>query len=140
MAQSNMLTLSLHLDAQPGSIIPELHLKEGCTSVEVNLLIKDRTLLPNATSKDFYIRGVLPDGTELFRRGFTTYNDVYVLGQMRVGDIKLMAKVPGRYQCTITIANTQKHPTRQQLMNYDFVTVLPFTVVVHPKARRDEDA
>ena len=140
MAQSNMLTLSLYLDAQPGSIIPELHLKEGCSSVEVNLLIRNRTLLPNAVSKDFYIKGILPDGTELFRRGYTTYNDVYVLGQMRVGDIKLMAKVAGKYQCTITIVNTQSHPTRQQLMNYDFVTVLPFTVIVHPKARRDENA
>lgn len=69
MAMNSMLTQALYLDAQPGGVSPELHLKEGCSSAEVDLLIRNRTLLPNAVSKDFYVRAVRPDGSELFFKG-----------------------------------------------------------------------
>ena len=140
MAMNSMLTQALYLDAQPGGVSPELHLKEGCSSAEVDLLIRNRTLLPNAVSKDFYVRADRPDGSELFFRGFTTARDVYILGHLYNNNLRELAKTAGKYQCNITIVNTKSHPARQQLMNYDFVTVLPFTVIVHPKARRDENA
>ena len=54
--------------------------------------------------------------------------------------MKELAKVAGTYRCTLTLLDTNVHPTRETYMNHNFVTVLPFTVVVHKKARRDEDA
>ena len=33
MASSNMLTMAIYLDPTPGGVAPELHLKEGASSV-----------------------------------------------------------------------------------------------------------
>ena len=138
MATNSMLTIQLHLDPQPGGILPELHLKEDCSSIAVELLIITGKALIDTSGKYCVVRGILPDGSELFIPVFSGYYDGKVLLHIASSDAKKMAAAHGKYKCTMTILNTTKKPTRANYTNYDFLTVLPFTVIVHEKARRDE--
>lgn len=140
MAMTNMLTLAIYLDPTPGGVAPELHLKEGSTSVQADLYILDASSFVDAKQKDCVIRGIRPDGSELFRRLYTGIYDTKLQIRLYQGDVKELAKVAGTYRCTLTLLDTDVHPTRKTYQNYNFVTVLPFTVVVHEKARRDENA
>ena len=140
MAMTNMLTLAIYLDPTPGGVAPELHLKEGSTSVQADLYILDASSFVDAKQKDCVLRGIRPDGSELFRRLYTGIYDTKLQIRLYQGDVKELAKVAGTYRCTLTLLDTDVHPTRETYQNYNFVTVLPFTVVVHEKARRDENA
>lgn len=140
MAMTNMLTLAVYLDPVPGGVAPELHLKEGSTSVEVDLYILDASSFENAKQKDCVIRGTRPDGSGLFRRLYTGVYDTRLQIHLYSGDVREMAKVAGTYKCTLTLLDTNVHPNRETYKNYNFVTVLPFTVVVHKKAGRVIDA
>ena len=140
MASTNMLTMAIYLDPTPGGVAPELHLKEGASSVQADLYILDASSFIDAKQKDCVIRGIRPDGSELYRRLYTGVFDTRLQIHLYQGDVKELAKVAGTYRCTLTLLYTNVHPTRDQYMNNNFVTVLPFTVVVHEKARRDENA
>ena len=140
MAFNNMLTLAVYLDPTPGGVAPELHLKEGSTSVQADLFILDASSFVDAKLKDCVIRGIRPDGSELYRRLFTGFFDTKLQIRLYQGDVKEMAKVAGTYKCTLSLLDTDVHPNRNQYMDHNFVTVLPFTVVVHKKAGRDENA
>lgn len=140
MASTNMLTMAIYLDPTPGGVAPELHLKEGASSVQADLYILDASSFVNAKQKDCVIRGIRPDGSELFRRLYTGVFDTRLQIHLYQGDVKELAKAAGTYRCTLTLLDTDVHPTRETYQNYNFVTVLPFTVVVHEKAGRDEDA
>ena len=140
MAMNNMLTLAIYLDPTPGGVAPELHLKEGCSSVEADLYILDASSFVDASKKDCVIRGIRPDGSELFRRLYSGIYDTRIQVHLYQGDVKELAKVAGTYSCTLSLLDTTEHPNRETYQNYDFVTVLPFTVIVHEKARRDENA
>ena len=140
MASSNMLTMAIYLDPPPGGVAPELHLKEGASSVQADLYILDASSFVDAKQKDCVIRGIRPDGSELYRRLYTGVFDTRLQIHLYQGDVKELAKVAGTYRCTLTLLDTNVHPGRDQYMNHNFVTVLPFTVVVHEKARRDENA
>ena len=140
MASTNMLTMAIYLDPTPGGVAPELHLKEGASSVQADLYILDASSFVDAKQKDCVIRGIRPDGSELFRRLYTGVFDTRLQIHLYQGDVKELAKVAGTYRCTLTLLDTNVPPGRDQYMNHNFVTVLPFTVVVHEKARRDENA
>lgn len=140
MASNNMLTMAIYLDPTPGGVAPELHLKEGASSVQADLYILDASSFVDAKQKDCVIRGIRPDGSELYRRLYTGVFDTRLQIHLYQGDVKELAKVAGTYRCTLTLLDTNVHPSRDQYMNHNFVTVLPFTVVVHKKARRDENA
>ena len=140
MASTNMLTMAIYLDPTPGGVAPELHLKEGASSVQADLYILDASSFIDAKQKDCVIRGIRPDGSELFRRLYTGVFDTRLQIHLYQGDVKELAKAAGTYRCTLTLLDTDVHPTRETYQNYNFVTVLPFTVVVHEKAGRDEDA
>ena len=140
MASNNMLTMAIYLDPTPGGVAPELHLKEGASSVQADLYILDASSFIDAKQKDCVIRGIRPDGSELYRRLYTGVFDTRLQIHLYQGDVKELAKVAGTYRCTLTLLDTNVHPTRDQYMNHNFVTVLPFTVVVHENARRDENA
>ena len=140
MSMTNMLTLAVYLDPTPGGVAPELHLKEGSTSVQADLFILDASSFVDARQKDCVIRGIRPDGSELYRRLYIGFFDTKLQIRLYQGDVKEMAKVAGTYRCTLTLLDTDVHPNRETYMNHNFVTVLPFTVVVHKKARRDENA
>ena len=140
MASTNMLTMAIYLDPTPGGVAPELHLKEGASSVQADLYILDASSFIDAKQKDCVIRGIRPDGSELYRRLYTGVFDTRLQIHLYKGDVKELAKVAGTYRCTLTMLDTNVHPGRDQYMNHNFVTVLPFTVVVHENARRDENA
>lgn len=140
MASTNMLTMAIYLDPTPGGVAPELHLKEGASSVQADLYILDASSFVDAKQKDCVIRGIRPDGSELFRRLYTGVFDTRLQIHLYQGDVKELAKAAGTYRCTLTLLDTDVHPTRETYQNYNFVTVLPFTVVVHEKAGRDENA
>ena len=140
MASNNMLTMAIYLDPTPGGVAPELHLKEGASSVQADLYILDASSFVDAKQKDCVIRGIRPDGSELYRRLYTGVFDTRLQIHLYQGDVKELAKVAGTYRCKLTLLDTNVHPGRDQYMNHNFVTVLPFTVVVHKKARRDENA
>ena len=140
MASNNMLTLAVYHDPTPGGVAPELHLKEGSSSVQADLYILDASSFVDASKKDCVIRGIRPDGSELYRRLYTGVFDTRLQIHLYQGDVKELAKVAGTYRCTLSLLDTNVHPGRDQYMNHNFVTVLPFTVVVHEKARRDENA
>ena len=140
MASTNMLTMAIYLDPTPGGVAPELHLKEGSSSVQADLYILDASSFVDAKQKDCVIRGIRPDGSELYRRLYTGVFDTRLQIHLYQGDVKELAKVAGTYRCTLTLLDTNVHPGRDQYMNHNFVTVLPFTVVVHKKAGREENA
>ena len=140
MASTNMLTMAIYLDPTPGGVAPELHLKEGASSVQADLYILDASSCIDAKQKDCVIRGIRPDGSELYRRLYTGVFDTRLRIHLYQGDVRELAKVAGTYRCTLTMLDTNVHPGRDQYMNHNFVTVLPFTVVVHENARRDENA
>ena len=140
MASNHMLTTAIYLDPTPGGVAPELHLKEGASSVQADLYILDASSFIDAKQKDCVIRGIRPDGSELYRRLYTGVFDTRLQIHLYQGDVKELAKVAGTYRCTLTLLDTNVHPGRDQYMNHNFVTVLPFTVVVHEKARRGENA
>ena len=140
MASTNMLTMAIYLDPTPGGVAPELHLKEGASSVQADLYILDASSFVDAKQKDCVIRGIRPDGSELFRRLYTGVFDTRLQIHLYQGDVKELAKAAGTYRCTLTLLDTDVHPTRETYQNYNFVTVLPFTVVVHEKSGRDENA
>lgn len=140
MASTNMLTMAIYLDPTPGGVAPELHLKESASSVQADLYILDASSFVDATQKDCVIRGIRPDGSDLYRRLYTGVFDTRLRIHLYQGDVRELAKVAGTYQCTLSLLDTNVHPGRDQYMNHNFVTVLPFTVVVHEKARRDENA
>ena len=140
MASNNMLTMAIYLDPTPGGVAPELHLKEGSSSVQADLYILDASSFVDASKKDCVIRGIRPDGSELFLRLYSGIYDTRIQVHLYQGDVKEMAKVAGTYRCTLTLLDTNEHPNRETYQNYNFVTVLPFTVVVHEKAGREENA
>ena len=140
MGMTNMLTLAVYLDPVPGGVAPELHLKEGSSSVEADLFILDASSFENAKQKDCVIRGTRPDGSELFRRLYTGIYDTRLQIHLFSGDVRELSKAAGTYRCTLTLLDTDSHPTRETYQNYNFLTVLPFTVIVHEKAGREEDA
>ena len=108
--------------------------------MEADLYILDASSFVDAAQKDCVIRGIRPDGSELYRRFYTGVFDTILRIHLYQRDVKELAKVAGTYRCTLTLLDTNVHPTRETYMNHNFVTVLPFTVVVHKKARRDENA
>ena len=140
MASTNMLTMAIYLDPTPGGVAPELNLKEGASSVQADLYILDASSFIDAKQKDCVIRGIRPDGSDLYRRLYTGVFDTRLRIHLYQGDVRELAKVAGTYQCTLSLLDTNVHPGRDQYMNHNFVTVLPFTVVVHKKAGREENA
>lgn len=134
MGYNNMLTYSVRLEAQPGGIMPELHLKQGMTSAMVKLLVPPGETLVSASSKQCVIKAVLPDGTDFFATGFSQMEERNVCVNIYSANVRKMNAVAGSYKCTLTILDTNKSVTRTTYKDQDFLTVLPFTVIVHKSA------
>ena len=134
MSARNMLTHTLRLEAQPGGIRPELRLKKNTQSAEVMLIVPPGAVLTNANQKRCVIRATLPDGTELFETGFTEMIRREVAAEIQRPQVNRMTAAEGRYKCTLTILDTTEAVTRATYMDYDFLTVLPFTVNVYKRA------
>ena len=134
MASDNMLVMAVHLDPQPGGIKPELHLKQGTKSMRVRLLVNPGGVLTDYIYKPCFIRATLPDGTEFFTTSSCNFENRRISITLHSNQVSRMTAVHGRYKCTLTIVNTEDRVTRDNCMDYDFMTVLPFTVEVHERA------
>lgn len=134
MSARNMLTHTLRLDRQPGGIMPELRLKKDTQSAEVMLIVPPGTVLTGAGQKRCVIKATLPDGTELFETGFTEMIRREVAAELQRPQVTRMTVAEGRYKCTLTILDTTEAVSRATYMNYGFLTVLPFTVIVYERA------
>ena len=140
MGITNMITNALWLDLVPGGVMPELHLKQDSTSASVKLLLRNGRTILDSANHNCVVRGIRPDGSGLFFTCFTRWDDGVLCGMVEHAGVEAMSAVPGKYRCTLTILNTDQGVTRETYKNYDFLTVLSFTVIVHEKAGRDTDA
>ena len=134
MSASNMLTHTLRLDRQPGGIMPELRLKKNTKSAEVMLIVPPGTALTGAQQKRCVIKATLPDGTELFETAFTEMIRREIAAEIQRPQVTRMTAAEGSYKCTLTILDTTEAVSRETYMDYDFLTVLPFTVIVYERA------
>lgn len=134
---NEMLTITIHLDLLPGGVSPELHLKEGSSNVAVNLLVLRSKDLVDAKGIRCVIRGIRADGEDIFLTAFSGFSDSKVQVTLDSSAVSKMAGAAGTYKCTLTLLDTGSNVNRETYKNYNFLTVLPFTVIVHEKARRD---
>ena len=142
MAAVNMLEHSVHLNAQPGWIKPELHLKQGTNSMRIRLLVPTPrlvTIAANGIPSDYIykpcvIKGTRPDGGEIFSISSLTVENRRMCARIYEQAVQNMAAIEGSYKCTLTVVNTGNTVDRNNYMNYDILTVLPFIVVVEPRA------
>ncbi len=134
MASNSMITHTLRLDPTVGGIEPHLHLKEGCSAVGVKLLLTSEDTTPFPQGMWCVVRGRKPDGSGLFLRSASAREDGKVLVDIPRSDVEKMAEVHGEYKCTLTFLEADRNVTRENYMEFDFLTVLPFTVIVHKKA------
>ena len=141
MGAGNMLERSVHLEVQPGGIKPELHLKQGTTSMRIRLLVPTPSIAAPTGGipsdyiyKPCVIRGTRPDGEAIFCTSSLTVENRRMCARIYEQNVRIMAAVEGSYKCTLTIVDTRDTVRRENYMNYNFLTVLPFTVVVEPRA------
>ena len=134
MAIGNMMERSVFLEPQPGSVIPELHLKQRSKALRIRLLVPYAGLITDYIYKPCVIKATLPDRSAFFAVSGCTQENRRICARIYETDIAKMTAVPGRYKCTLTIVNTDAAVTRDNYMNYDILTVLPFTVIVEKRA------
>jgi hypothetical protein len=80
----------------------------------------------------------LPDGTDFFTTGSTSLVDTELTATLFNQDVERMTSAVGKFRCTLTILDSAQQVTRQNYMNRNFLTVLPFTVIVHESAYKEE--
>lgn len=134
MSADNMLVQTVYLDPQPGGIKPEVHLKVGAKSQRLRLMVSPGGVLTDYIYKPCIIRATLPDGTDFFTTSSCNFENRRISMTLYSSQVSRMVTVPGRYKCTLTIVNTEDRVTKDNFMDYDFMSVLPFTVVVHERA------
>jgi len=124
-----MLERSMNLDPQPGGIMPELHLKKDTSYLRVKAMIPPDGIT-DFMYKPAIIRGVRPDGYELFDRAGCMFENRKISVTIYEGFIREMSAVPGRFKCTLTIVDKSGSVTKDNYMDFGTQTVLPFMVVV----------
>ena len=134
MASNSMITHTIRLDPTVGGIEPQLHLKEGSTSAALKFIIVTDDTTPFPQGGTCVIRGIKPDGSDLFLRSASARENGQVMVSVPASNVKEMAGASGTYRCTLTFLSTNTNVNRENYMNLDFLTVLPFTVIVHKKA------
>ena len=134
MGATSMMTNAAWLDLEPGGVKPEIHLKQGNDSGTVKLLLRNGKTIISSTDHACVVRGILPDGADLFLTCFLAWEDGVLCGRIEHAGVARMSAAPGRYRCTLTILDTALAVDRVSYRNYDFLTVLSFTVIVHEKA------
>ena len=134
MGATNMMTNAVWLDLVPGSVMPEVHLKQGNASGTVKLLLRNGKTILDSTNHSCVVRGILPDGSDLFLNCFALWDDGVLCCRVEHAGVEKMSAVPGNYRCTLTILDTVLSVNRTTYRDYDFLTVLSFTVIVHEKA------
>lgn len=134
MSASAMLEVKTILNIQPGEIPPTIHLKQGSDSVDIILLIKaeDTTL---ETAGRAVLKGTKPDGSSLFFvLPITSVDASYIDVDLTAETIGEMTKAAGKYDCTISIIDSENAISEADYEDYDLITVQPFTADVQASA------
>lgn len=134
MSASAMIEEKVILNIQPGEIPPVLHFKEGSDSMDVVLLIKaeDTTL---ETGGRAVLKGTKPDGASLFSvLSITSVDATYITVDLTADVVKLITATPGKYDCTISIIDSDNAISESDYEDYDLITVQPFTADVEKSA------
>lgn len=134
MGKNNMLTKTIYLDASLGGIVSELHLKKGESSMEIRFIIVKDQGLTNAAYKRVVFRAKLPDNTDFFATGFTGWDNHRIAVNMYNSTVSQLAKAAGSFKFTLSILDTGSQVRRNTYLDYDMLTVLPLTVIVHDSA------
>lgn len=134
MSASAMIEVKTILNIQPGEIPPVLHFKEGSDSMDVILQIKaEDTMLE--TGGRAVLKGTKPDRSSLFSVLSITGSDAnYITVDLTAETIKLITAIPGRYDCTISIIDSDNAISESDYEDYDLITVQPFTADVEKSA------
>ena len=83
-------------------------------------------------------QGSRPDGAEIFSISSLTVENRRMCARIYEQTVQSMAAIQGSYKCTLTVVNTGNTVDRNNYMNYDILTVLPFIVVVEPRATTNQ--
>ena len=134
MAANNMMQHTVYLDASPGGIVPELHLKKRDSSMVIDFIIVDDEGLSDAAYKRAVFLAKLPDGTDFFVTGFTGWNNHRVAVTMYSANVKKLAGCAGGFNMTLSILDTGTQVNRSTYLEYDMMTTLPVRVIVHESA------
>ena len=134
MSASAMLSLTVDLNIQPGEIPPTIHLKEESDSMYVLLRIAaDEAALE--TGGTAILKADRPDDTELFIvLPIAGMDAEYITVELTSDEIAEMTTVPGVFEGTISIIDSENTISREDYEDYDLITVQPFTLHVQKSA------
>ena len=141
MSASVMTTRRIFLDPQPGGVAPTLHLKTGTTGIRLQICIRtqasDGTGFTTSSGKRAVLKGIRPDGHEVYLTGTTNYlnggRDAYVLFSSSAHFSTLTA-VTGTYVLELSIFDTTSTVNRSNEANYDRLTAAKFYLCVDKNA------
>lgn len=134
MSASAMLEVKTILNIQPGEIPPVIHLKQGSDSIDITLRIKAGEAKLETAGRAI-LKGTKPDGSSLFSvLTFTSVSAEYFDVDLTTEVIAAMTDVAGKYNCTISIVDTENAISEADYEDYDLVTVQPFTADVEKSA------
>lgn len=134
MSASAMLEVKTILNIQPGEIPPVIHLKQGSDSMDITLRIKAGEAALETAGRAV-LRGTKPDGSSLFFvLTFTGTSSEYFDVDLTAEVIGEITNVSGKYDCTISIIDSENAISEADYEDYDLVTVQPFTADVEKSA------
>ena len=134
MSAQAMLSLVVDLNIQPGEIPPTIRLKKSSNSINIRLRI-----VAEGTSME-------TEGTAILKVGRTENADVFavlpiteITSQFITVDlvseqIALLTAIPGTFEGTISIIDSENQITQADYEEYDLITVQPFTLAVEKSA------
>ena len=134
MGVNNMIQHTIYLDASPGGIVPELHLKQDESSAELKFLVVKDGGLSDAAYKRAVFLAKLPDGTDFFVTGYTGWDNHRIAVYMYNTNAKKLVKTAGTFRLTLSILDTNSQVKRDTYLDYGMLTVLSLTVIVHDSA------
>ena len=134
MAANSMMQHTVYLDASPGGIVPELHIKKRDSSMVIDFLIVNDEGLSDAAYKRAVFLAKLPDGTDFFVTGFTGWDNHRIAVTMYSANVKKLAGYAGCFNMTLSILDTGTQVNRSTYLEYDMMTTIPVRVVVHESA------
>lgn len=137
MAADAMLSIIADLDVKPGEIPPQIHLKQGAASMQLIFRIKTDRAVNMETTGTAVIKGIKPDGSELFMAtGISGITEDVISVILTSEQVLLLADVSGKYEGTVSVIDTDNVVSRQDYEDYDLVTVQLFYMDVQESAAK----
>ena len=134
MSAQAMLSLVVDLNIQPGEIPPTIRLKKSSNSMNIRLRIaaegtdmetEGTAILKVARSENADVFAVLPI-SDITSQSITV--------DLVSEQIALLTAIPGTFEGTISIIDSENQITQADYEEYDLITVQPFTLAVEKSA------